>query len=295
MIDIVAELPGPLAMGSDVHAPIRYVPGGSAGNTAAWLAAIGADVGLIARIGDDAIGAQARQGLATAGIVDRLRTDPARPSGTCIVLVTPGGERTMVPDPGANAGLVPDDLDRDDFSAGRHLHVSGYALLGNARPAALAALDLARQVGMTISIDAASAAPLALVGGAQFLSWIATGVLLFANAAEADVLTGCGDPFQAARMLSDQLDAAVVKAGADGAYWSSGAGRNAYAPSVDVVPIDTTGAGDAFAAAFLWARAGGAEPEQALRAGHRLAAIACRQVGGRPPPDLISSTTDHRT
>src|SRR5271155_3553088 len=75
MVDVVAALPGPLALGSDVHAPIRYVPGGSAANTAAWLAIDGAEVTLIGRVGDDAAGTRAHVELANAGIVDRLQID----------------------------------------------------------------------------------------------------------------------------------------------------------------------------------------------------------------------------
>jgi sugar/nucleoside kinase (ribokinase family) len=286
MIDIVATLPGPLALGSDVHAPIQYRPGGSAANTAAWLAAIGAAVTLIGRVGDDAVGTQAHHDLITAGIVDRLQIDWEHPTGTCIVLVSPGGERTMVPDPGANATLDPGELDARDFVAGNHLHVSGYALLGGSQAAAKAALAMTRRAQMTISVDAASAAPLAGFGAREFGDLIGSDLLLFANVAEAEVLTGRGDPAVSVRELATRVGSAVVKAGADGAYWSDG-NEPSYAPAMAIEAVDTTGAGDAFAAAFLAATDAGAPPAAALQAANELAAIACRQVGGQPSAPIV--------
>jgi ribokinase len=283
MIDIVAALPGPLALGSDTHAPIKYVPGGSAGNTAAWLAAIGRPVTLIGRVGSDAMGTAARANLAADGVTDRLVTDADRPTGTCIVLVESSGERTMIPDPGANAGLSEADLDPADFAQENHLHVSGYALLGSARPAAIAALARARAAAMTISVDAASAAPLADAGAAEFLDWIGRGLLLFANAAEAQVLTGERDPARSAQMLAAAVGQAVVKVGAQGAYWCGGADV-VFEPAESIEVIDTTGAGDAFAAAFLAAISASETPVAALVAAHALAAVACQLIGGRPNP-----------
>jgi ribokinase len=284
MIDIVATLPGPLALGSDVHAPIRYVPGGSAANTAAWLAAAGAPVTLIGRVGDDAVGTQTHLALTAAGIVDRLQIDWDRPTGTCIVLVTPDGERTMVPDPGANVALDLGELDPADFACPSHLHVSGYAILGGARPTALAAMALARSAAMTISVDAASAAPLAAFGAEAFSELLGGDLLLFANAAEAEILSGAPDPGEAARRLAARFGQAVVKAGAHGAYWSAGDGPATFAAAVALDRVvDTTGAGDAFAATFLAARRRGAAPTQALAAACEQAAVACQMIGGRPP------------
>jgi len=140
MVDVLAQLPGPLALGSDVAAPIRLSPGGSAANTVAWLAALGTPVTLIGRVGDDDAGTRIHRELVAAGITDRLQIDWDQPTGTCIVLVDASGERTMIPDPGANGMLRSSQFIANDFAPTRHLHVSGYALFGSARPAALAAL-----------------------------------------------------------------------------------------------------------------------------------------------------------
>jgi ribokinase len=283
MVDVVARLPGPLALGSDVTAPIRIGNGGSAANTAAWLATSMTPTTLIGRVGDDAAGTQVHQELTIRGITDRLQIDWELPTGTCIVLVDSSGERTMIPDPGANAALDPSGLQPHDFTADRHLHVSGYALLGGARPAALAALELARAAGMTISIDAASEAPLRVAGAREFLDWIGPDVLLFANSAEAEVLTGAADPDVAARELADQLGRAVVKAGDGGAFYADASIRQLHEPAIALTTlVDTTGAGDAFAAGFLAALGAGHEAARALNEANALAAVACQSLGGRP-------------
>lgn len=281
MVDVVARLSGPLATGSDAAASTTLRGGGSAANTACWLAEVDTDVALIARVGGDVLGAWSIEQLG-ATVARRVCADPRAATGTCVVLVAPNGERTMVPDAGANATLRPDHLQSTDFTAGGHLHVSGYALFGDARIAALHALSLARSAGMTISVGAASEAPLRAMGADTFFGLVGPDVLLFANCAEAAVLTGTDRAETAAVLLARRVGGAVVTDGAGRAFWSDAEGTvNAAAEPVD--PVDTTGAGDAFAAGVLAARLAGADRAEALHAGHRLAAIACATVGARPP------------
>ena len=92
-------------------------PGGSGANIAAWLARAGVDVTLIGRVGDDAARPRSRWRRWTASICASASIRE-RPTGTCIVLVAPGGERTMLPDPGANAALSADELPDDLFAPG---------------------------------------------------------------------------------------------------------------------------------------------------------------------------------
>lgn len=281
MADVVARLPGPLMLGSDTPAPIAVLGGGSAANTAAWVAAAGGDAAFIGRVGEDVLGRQLRDDLTERGIELALSVDPSLPTGTCIVLVDEAGERTMIPSIGANAALGPADLPGPLFRRGNHLHISGYALFSGARPAAFAALALARVSGMSISVGAASSAPLRAVGGEQFLRWIGRDLLLFANRDEARVLTDDEDATRAATALSTRVGRVIVTYGADGAVWcEDGWPVVVPAPAVDVV--DSTGAGDAFAAAVLVALSNGSPPAEALRRGHDLAARACGGVGARP-------------
>jgi ribokinase len=265
MADVVAAQSTSLAPGSDTPARIALRPGGSAANVAAWLARAGAEVTLIGRVGRDAAAEVALGGL--AGVDLRVTRDEARPTGICVVLVAPGGERTMLPDPGANDALSADDLPEDAFAGGT-LHVSGYALLRpGPRAAALTAIDRARDAGMRISVDPASAAPLA--NDPVFLDRITPIDLLLPNEDEAAVL---------GRQV--KVPEIVITRGARGASWTNGFETAAQrALPVDEV-VDTTGAGDAFAAGFLSAWPG--PPEAALAAGARLAAEAVQREGGRP-------------
>ena len=284
MVDVVARLFGPLAEGSDSPGVISYVGGGSAANTAAWLARVGESATFIGAIGDDAAGQSQIESLHRLGVDVRFRVDRTRPTGTCLVLVAPSGERTMVPDPGANLALLEHDVPTDEFRAGDHLHVSGYALLRDSRDAALHAMAAAGPAGMTVSVGAASAAPLEQLGAAEFLRMVPDDALLFANEKEAAVLIGgAGTSADLARLLAVGGRKSVVTAGSGVATWSNGeATESLAAEPLDRPELDTTGAGDAFAAGFLAARAREAAPEVCLRDGHALAAAACRTTGGRP-------------
>ncbi len=296
MTDVVASLPGPLRQGTDTGADVRVLGGGAAANTAAWLAFDGHVTTLVGRIGNDLLGRAGRAELEEVGVTCCLAIDPRRPSGTCIVLVTPDGERTMIPDAGANQALTPADLPDDLFTAGSHLHLSGYTLLvDGSRMAGLSALDRARLRGMTTSVDVASVGPLADAGAARFLSWV-TGIdVLFANAVEAAFLAGLPAPHPeddeatavasatlAARTLCASVGTTVVKLGPLGAYVADSSGTTARAAADPVDVIDTTGAGDAFAAGWLPAWRDGVEPLVALERGNRSAARVVSRVGARP-------------
>ena len=283
MVDVLAAMSGPLARGSDTPSAVTTAGGGSAANVAVWLAVQGVPTSYVGRVGDDALGRESVAGLTDRGVTAWVSTEPDLTTGTCIVLVEPGGERSMLPDAGANATLTAADLPQRAFRPGGHLHLSGYTLLNpGSRDAGLAALSMAAAADMTVSVDPSSAAPLAELGAARFLSMTRGVDLLLANRDEAAVLAGTSDPHLAAQQLGDTYREVVVKLGADGAMWQQGfIGASAPAErGVDVV--DTTGAGDAFAAGFLASWLLHPEPETALAAGCRLAARAVSKVGARP-------------
>jgi ribokinase len=275
MVDVVARLEGAIAVGSDSPARVELRPGGQGANTAVWLAGVGARVALVGRVGDDAPGRDAVARLRADGVDCRLVADEERPTGTCVVVVTPDGERTMFPDAGANEALAVGDLPQELLRAGDHLHVAGYALLREGSwAAALSAIELARRAGMTVSVDPSSAALLS----ERFLQLVKGVGLLLPNSAEAFALSGEEDPERAALALARHVPEVVVTLGAEGALWTCG-GEVVRAPAPAFTAGDTTGAGDAFAAGFLAARLDGADPGRALAAGCRLAAGAVGPPG----------------
>lgn len=284
MTDAVARARYPLARASDTPAVVTMHGGGSGANIASWLAVEGTEVAFVGRRGADITGRNRDMELMGYGVDARLVMDPERPTGTCVVLVTHKGERTMLSDPGANAALTPEDLPRDLF-AGGHLHLSGYTLINEgSRDAGLAALEAARRAGMSISVDCSSAAPLERTGAEPFLEWTHGAKLLFANADQAKVLTGRDEPEAAVKVLTAWFPQVVIKLGAEGALWYGGSRPEpARVPGepVDRV-VDGTGAGDAFTAGFLPAWLDGKPPAEALAAGNRLAAKAITYLGARP-------------
>jgi sugar/nucleoside kinase (ribokinase family) len=280
MIDVVAELRAELAHGSDTPAAVTLRSGGSAANTAAWCAEAGGAACFVGRVGADALGRSAVAELRAGGVDIAVVVDPDAPTGTCIVLVDRAGERSMIPSPGANARLVPGDL--PPLHAGDHLHLSGYLLLDPATVAtAAAALGRAEAAGASISVDASSAQPLRAAGAVAFLAALPREALVLANAEEAEVLTGHRDPAAAARALGRRFAAVVVKTGPAGAVLATVAGVH-HIPAEPVRAVDTTGAGDAFAAGVLVARQHGRDWAAAVGAGVRLGAQAASRTGARP-------------
>lgn len=283
MVDVIATMSGPLARGSDTPSRVTTTGGGSAANVATWLAHQGAPTAYVGRVGDDALGRESVTALTDAGVHAWVSVDATSRTGTCVILVEPGGERSMLPDTGANATLLPADLPPTAFRPGGHLHLSGYTLLSTgSREAGLTALSLAAAAGMTTSVDPSSAALLEAVGAARFLEWTRRVDVLLANTDEARVLTGTASPYEAAGALGENYREVVVKLGPDGALWQQGFITASAPAERGVEVVDTTGAGDAFAAGFLVAWLMHPEPETALAAGNRLAARVVAQVGARP-------------
>jgi ribokinase len=286
--DVSAVQSGPLAVGSDTPAAIRTGGGGSAANTAAWLAGTGAQVWLVAVVGGDAF-ADARLSELVAAKVscDFVRRATNAPTGTVIVLAH-HAERTMIADRGANLLLAPSDVDLAlARSEATHLHLSGYPLLDDSsRPAGRHALAAATEAGLTTSVDAASAAPLRRVGGTAFLEWVRGTDLLIANVDEACALLGYPDarqdPADLARRLAHVARHVVVKLGPAGAIWAGPEGDTITGPAVPASVVDPTGAGDAFAAGLLASWLAGGDPTAALDAGAHLGAAAVETIGGRP-------------
>lgn len=281
--DVVAVHGGTISVDSDTPAAITITGGGAAANTAAWLAAFGVPVTLVGVVGDDRVGTERVEELATVGVRCLVRRAAGASTGSIVVL-SGGGARTMLVDRGANGRLLAADV-VPALAGARHVHVSGYTLLDPAtRPAGRAALARAASQGATVSVDAASAAPLRSVGGAAFLDWARPSDLLFANFDEAVALlesTARPAGSLAVSLAARAGGAAVVKCGAEGAVWADATGTHAV-PGAPTTVVDPTGAGDAFAAGVLARWLDGGSPTECLTAGAELGARAVSRAGARP-------------
>jgi sugar/nucleoside kinase (ribokinase family) len=165
------------------------------------------------------------------------------------------------------------------------LHVSGYTLLNpGSRDAGTAALEYARAAGVPASVDVASAAPLQALGGKEFLRLTDGTDLVFCTLDEAEVLVGTRDHELALARLTGSYREVVLKLGSAGAAWAREGSATVVVPAFPPAGqvVDTTGAGDAFAAAFLAATLGGAPTDAALLQGCQTGASVVTRAGTRP-------------
>jgi sugar/nucleoside kinase (ribokinase family) len=268
MLDVIVRLDEPLAPGGDVRAATRAGAGGQAANVAAWAAALGAEARCIAKRGDDATGELLARELAARG-VDLVGPVAAGSSGVVVSIVGGDGERALASDRGVAPSLDPTEIDAA-WLACDVLHLSGYALLREPiAHAALLAARLARDGGARVSVDVAAWTEIRAFGPVPFrdlLDAVAPDVL-FATEAEWEILGGA--------YLT--APTGVVKRGPRGATVVTEDARLDLAP-IETEVVDTTGAGDAFAAGFLL----GGSLEEAARRGLEAAARCVATVGSMP-------------
>ncbi len=252
--------------------------GGKGSNQAIQAARCGARVAIVAAVGRDPQGEQARalwtaEGLDARGVVTR-----AGHTGTALILIDDKGENQIVIAPGANTGLAPADVD----AAGETLAQARVVVcqLETPLPCTLRAFERARAAGATTVLNTAPA-PQSLPDEL----WALTDILV-ANELEAAALSGCppdADPVDMGQRLLGRVGRGVaITLGAAGALWceSGAAPLRQSAPRTDVV--DTTGAGDAFVGAFAAAWADQPDPRRALRAGVIAGSLACTRRGVVP-------------
>jgi sugar/nucleoside kinase (ribokinase family) len=274
--DIIVVPSGPIRSDTDTASSIRSQPGGSAANTAAWMAAAGADVTFVGRCAEVDAARHAHL-LESVGAKARIIGDETLPTGAIIVIVE-GDRRSMLTERGANAALSPDDIDPAGFAL---VHATGYSVLGHeAQFARLIAR--AQAAGARDSLNAGSVAAIDDLGAAAFTTAIEGAGIIIATTAEASLLSGEQRPEAAARALAERHGVAAVTAGRDGA-WACERGDDAvHVPAVEVDAVDPTGAGDSFSAGFLAGLLRGESPPIAAAAGAALAARAVCAYGARP-------------
>ena len=279
MTDIIVRPEGPLARGSDRRAAITVQPGGSAANQAAWLASFGVKVDFVARVGAADVETETAR-FKAIGVTPHLVGDPGRETGRLIALIDRDGERSFLTDRGANEALEARDIPDTLIEGAALIHLSGYSFFAPSPRAAV--LDVMRRAGdKPISLDPASAEFLREVGSDAFLAWTTGAAILFPNAQEAAILAGSDDPETQCARLAVRYPLVVIKRGAAGCEAAAGEKRwRVNAPKIEA--IDTTGAGDAFVAAFLAARLSGADIQPALERAAAAGAAASAIIGGRP-------------
>ena len=248
-LDVHARRPSGLAPGEEARDLVRVTAGGSAGTFARIAAAQGASVTFLGCVGADLAGDLLVRSLENSG-VKALVQRAERPSGV-ILAIQQGSERTMVCSRGANDGIRADRIDGSVFEGADHLHVSGYAFLSSAqRPAVEHAIVLAHERSLSVSVDPPPANLIRDHGVEAFLGLLPAGAWLFPNRTEGEILTGASEPNAIVGRLAAQFEVGALTLGGCGSLAWAGEARHAQSAR-PLDSVDTTGAGDAFAGAFV--------------------------------------------
>jgi sugar/nucleoside kinase (ribokinase family) len=269
--------------------PAREVSGGCAGNTAAGIAALGGRAGFVGQVAPDQLGEFYRHDLTAAGV--EFTTPPVDvgvPTARSMILVTPDGHRTMNTFLGAAQELTVEMLDEDQIRDSAILYLEGYLWDPETpRYAMVRAIEVAREAKRKIAfslsdlfcVDRHREGFTALIDGGRI-------DILFANEAELLAMGGVPHLESAVAAIAPKVETLVVTRGAAGAL-AVRAGERADIRAEPIAElVDTTGAGDLFAAGFLYGEATGKSLEQSLKLGAICAAEIIQHYGARPEADL---------
>lgn len=263
--------------------------GGCAANAVLALANLGAAPGLIGCLGSDDMGDFYIDNCRNAGIEIRfIRTDSH--TGVANTFITPDAERTFATCLGAASRLKAEDITAELLSGFQLLHIEGYLVQNYALIEHTC--HLAKQMGMTVSMDLASSNVVS-----EHLDFLRTLVseyvdIVFANEEESVAFTKGKQPENALKEIAEMADVAVVKLGKYGAMAMKGK-EYAFVPGCEVKVVDTTAAGDFFAGGFLYALTHGASVEQCLKTGTLLASHVIQVVGTRLPKSCWQKIIHH--
>jgi len=257
--------------------------GGSGANTMIGLALLGGTACYTSRVGNDEHGEGYRDGLQAKGVKPNLGMADGT-TGICLVLVTPDAERTMGTYLGLARELTKEDVNVGDLRASKYLYVTGYLWdTDNQKEAVLHAMREANTAGVKVALSLSD--PFCVDRHKDdFRRLLRAHVdVIFANAQEAQALTDTNDPRAAARALADYSDLVVVTMDAGGSLLVRGDETHEI-PVYPVTPVDTTGAGDMYAAGLLY----GLTQNLSLPVAGRIASYAAAQVVAKLGPRLES-------
>ncbi|CDE59805.1 kinase PfkB family [Parabacteroides sp. CAG:409] len=255
-------------------------PGGANCNTMRAIALLGGQSGFIGKVGDDSLGQFYEEALLKAGVASYLIKTEG-PSGACTVFISPDGERTMGTFLGPAPTISPDEITEDVLRNYNCIHIEGYLIVNE--ELVRETMKKAKRLGLKVALDLANYNIVNAYKGLleevipQYVD------ILFANASEAEAFTGL--PAQeAVKALEKQVHVALVTLGKDGSLIGS-EGKFYHVDAEGGKPVDTTGAGDNFAAGFLYGQSVGASLVQSAQIGSMLSGYVIDVVGPQVPAD----------
>ena len=279
----------------DAMGPAREISGGSAANTLAGLAALGAKCAFIGQVAQDQLGEVFAHDIRAGGISFATPSRAGQPAtARCLIFVTPDGQRTMNTFLGASQFLPASQLDEAAIADAAVLYLEGYLWDPEEPRAAMRrAIAAARNAGRKVAFTLSDAFVIARHGD-DFRSLIDAGAIdiLFANEHELAALTGIEDFHEGIAHLGGKVPTVVVTRSEKGAYAIRN-GEHAEVPAQPIAKVvDTTGAGDLFAAGFLFGQVRALPLAQCLRLGAICAAEIISHYGARPEADLKALVAD---
>jgi sugar/nucleoside kinase (ribokinase family) len=242
LLDVIVRLNEPLQPGADASAQTRTGSGGQAANVAAWAATLGAEARFVGKRGDDPAASLAASELARLG-VEVFGPVALGRNGVVVSIVGANGERSMASDRGVAPSLSAEELEPVWFEGATHLHLSGYSLMSSPIDGAAArAASLVREDGGSLSIDLASTSVIEQFGAQRLRERLAALApdVLFANEEEVAVVGIAALPEATWAIKRGPAGCAIVRNG-----------ERQELPAAPTTVVDTTGAGDAFAAGYL--------------------------------------------
>jgi sugar/nucleoside kinase (ribokinase family) len=268
--------------------PAIEISGGSAANTMAGIASLGGTAAFIGKVADDELGRIFGHDIRSAGVA--FQTKPSQggqPTARSLVLVTPDGERTMNTFLGVAPELDQREVDAEMIAAGQVVYLEGYLFdRPEAKAAFRQAVKIAKGAGRKVALTLSD--PFCVDRHrAEFLDLIRSGVdILFANEAEITSLHRVAAFEDAVRLARGACELAVLTRSAKGSLILSGEKAVSVAPEAVTRVVDTTGAGDLYAAGFLYGLTAGRSLEACGRLGSLAAAEVISHIGARPETSL---------
>ncbi len=267
---------------------VHTCSGGSAANTIVGIADMGGKVAYCGKVGSDNFGLQYATELQNLGIHFGAKASNEA-TGTCVVLITPDAQRTMLTNLGVSATLSPEDIDEDAIAKADYIYVEGYLFAGDCtKEAALHAIDIANQCGTKIALTISD--PFLVDMCRDEFKYLIEGPvdLLFCNEDEAAALTGKDNPVDAAHDIHQSCENVALTLGKNGSIIMH-QGEVITIEGVTVDAVDTTGAGDMYAAGVLYGITNGLSWKQAGHLGSHAAAKIVSQFGARLPAPLTQA------
>lgn len=280
IMTLVDEATQQRVLGRLDHASVSRSAGGSAANTIIGIAQFGGKAAYVGKVADDSIGEFFLQDLRELGVAIEVPPGQGQ-SGTCVVLITEDAQRTMLTNLAISAELSEADIDEEEIRKAEWIYVEGYLFAGeSSRAAAHRAIDLAVQHGVKVSLTVSDPFLIDLCRD-DFQKLIEGPVdLLFCNLDEARSLTQKHDPADCAHEIHRHAATVALTLGADGSLLMEG-NRLIPIEGVSVNAVDTTGAGDMYAAGILYGMTNGLSLHDAGHLASHAAARVVSQLGAR--------------